>query len=574
MDNNQVADVFTRIANLLQIRDEPSYRVLAYRRASESILGLSTPIEELWEANELESIPGVGKAIAEKISEILTTGNLEFYDKLIDEIPESLLDLLEVPDLGPKRISRFWKELGITNLDELEAAAKENQLQDLTGIGDHIEKRILRNLELMKSREVGRISIGDALPLAERLVSAIRKIPKVKDVQFAGSLRRMKETVGDLDLVASTDHAVEVIQAFLKFTEIEEVTGQGEVKVSVRLKDGLKAQLWVHSPEHYGAALQYATGSQSHNVRLREIAQKKSLSLSEYGFKSEGGDEIPCPEEADVYQTLGLPWIPPELREDRGEIAAARENTLPDLISEVDLRGEIHAHSDWSDGQATIEEMAEAAMALGLSYLVITDHSRSLGIANGLSIERLKAQRKAIDKVQAKLGDDFVLLQGSEVEVKSDGSLDYEDDVLAELDFVVASVHTSLRQSRDKITSRFLAAIENPHVDLIGHLSGRLIGRRDPADLDVESIFAAAAKNKVALEINAHPDRLDLNEFHAKRAVELGCVLAITTDAHHPDHFLLRKYGLGIARRAWVTSESVMNTWDSDRFLNWIRSRG
>jgi DNA polymerase (family 10) len=307
---------------------------------------------------------------------------------------------------------------------------------------------------------------------------------------------------------------------------------------------------------------------------LREIAQKKSLSLSEYGFKSEGGDEIPCPEEADVYQTLGLPWIPPELREDRGEIAAARENTLPNLISEVDLRGEIHAHSDWSDGQATIEEMAEAAMALGLSYLVITDHSRSLGIANGLSIERLKAQRKAIDKVQAKLGDDFVLLQGSEVEVKSDGSLDYEDDVLAELDFVVASVHTSLRQSRDKITSRFLAAIENPHVDLIGHLSGRLIGRRDPADLDVESIFAAAAKNKVALEINAHPDRLDLNEFHAKRAVELGCVLAITTDAHHPDHFLLRKYGLGIARRAWVTSESVMNAWDSDRFLNWIRSRG
>ena len=573
MDNNQVADFFTRIANLLQIRDEPSYRVLAYRRASESILGLSTPIEDLWESNELESIPGVGKAIAEKISEILDTGKLEFYDRLIDEIPESLLDLLEVPDLGPKRISKFWKELGITNLEELEAAAKENQLQELTGIGERTEKRILRNLELMKSREVSRVSIGDAFPIAEGLVSAIRKIPKVKDVQFAGSLRRMRETIGDLDLVASTDHAVDVIQAFLNFPEIEDVTGQGEIKVSVRLKGGLKAQLWVHSPEHYGAALQYATGSQSHNVRLREIAQKNGLSLSEYGFKSEDGDEIPCPQEVDVYQTLDLPWIPPELREDRGEIAAAKKNALPDLICEADLRGEIHAHSNWSDGHATIEEMAEAAIALGLSYLVITDHSRSLGIANGLSIERLKEQRVAIDKLQSKLGDDLLLLQGSEVEVKTDGSLDYPDDVLAELDFVVASVHTSLRQSQEKITQRFLAAIENPHIDLIGHLSGRLIGRREPADLDVESIFATAAKNKVALEINAHPDRLDLNEFHAKRAVELGCMLAITTDAHHPDHFHLRKYGVGVARRAWISPESVMNSWDSSQFLNWIRSR-
>jgi len=574
LNNNEVAHVFERIANLLQIRDEPIYRVLAYRRASESILALNSSIEDLWQADELENIPAVGKAITEKISELLSSGNLDFYDRLIVEIPESLLDLLEVPDIGPKRIAKFWKELGITNLDELELAARNSQLQELSGIGQRTETRILRSIELMKSREIGRISIGDAWPLAEGLLARIRKLPKVIDAQAAGSLRRMKETVGDLDLVVATNQPEKIIQAFLTFPEIEEVIGKGKIKVSVRLKDGINAQLWLHNPEHYGSALQFATGSQAHNVRLREVALKKGLSLSEYGFVAEDGDEILCPEETDVYRTLGLPWIPPEMREDRGEISAAAKDGLPEIISEEDIQGEIHAHSDWSDGLASIKEMAEAAIEVGLSYLVISDHSRSLGVANGLSIERLQAQREAINEIQSQLGEDIVLLQGAEVEVRVDGSLDYPDDILAELDFVIASVHSSLRQSRERITGRFLAAIENPHVDLIGHLSGRLIGRRDPSDLDFELILKRAAKHGVALEINAHPDRLDLNEVHAKRAIELGCLLAVTTDAHRTQHFQLRKYGIGIARRAWVTSESVINCWDSDQFLEWSRSRG
>jgi len=571
--NNQIADVFERIARLLQIQDQSGYRVMAYRRASESILALTTSIEDVWQAEELESIPGVGKALAEKIAELLSTGELEFYDRMIAEIPESLLDLLEVPDIGPKRIARFWKELGITNIEQLEQAARKHQLQELSGLGERSEKRILRNIELMKSREVGRTSIGDAWPLAESLLSRLRKLPEVKDAQAAGSLRRMKETIGDLDLVVATDQPEEIIQAFLTFPEIDEVTGHGKIKVSVRLKMGLNTQLWLHSPEHFGAALQYATGSQAHNVRLREAAQNQNLSLSEYGFKNEDGEQINCPEERDVYQSMGLQWIPPELREDRGEITAASKGLLPKLICEEDIQGEVHAHSDWSDGLASIREMAEAAIGWGLSYLVISDHSRSLGVANGLSIERLQAQREAINEVQSQIGDAIVLLQGTEVEVRTDGSLDYPDDVLEELDFVVASVHSSLRQSREKITGRFLAAIENPHIDLIGHLSGRLIGRRDPSDLDIELILKHAATYGVALEINAHPDRLDLNEINAKRAIELGCLLAITTDAHQTDHFQLRKYGIGIARRAWVTRKNVINCWDSNRFLEWIQSR-
>jgi DNA polymerase (family 10) len=528
----------------------------------------------MWQAKELETIAGVGKALAEKIGELLSTGELEFYDRLIKEVPESLLEILEVPDIGPKRVARFWKELGITNIGQLEQAARNQQLKELPGFGERSETRILRNIELMKSREVGRISIGDAWPLAESLIDRLRLLPEVKEAQVAGSLRRMKETVGDLDLVVATDKPEEIIQKFLTYPEIDEVTGQGKIKVSVRLKMGLNTQLWLHSPEHFGAALQYATGSQAHNVRLREVALKQKLSLSEYGFTDEGGEQINCPEERDVYQTLGLNLIAPELREDRGEIAASMKGLLPNLISEEDIQGEIHAHSDWSDGLASIREMAEAAINWGVTYLVISDHSRSLGVANGLTIERLHAQRKAIDEVQSQIGDEVVLLQGTEVEVRTDGSLDYPDDVLAELDFVVASVHSSLRQPREKVTGRFLAAIENPHVDLIGHLSGRLIGRRDPADLDIELILKHAAKHGVAMEINAHPDRLDLNENNAKRAIELGCMLAITTDAHHPDHFQLRKYGIGIARRAWVTRENVINCWDSTQFLEWIQLRG
>jgi DNA polymerase (family 10) len=573
LDNTEVAQVFERIADLLQIKGEPIYRVLAYRRAGESLRSLTRPLEEIWEEGDLEEIPGVGKAISEKIDELQSTGKLGFYDRLIDEVPETLLELLQVPDVGPKRVAIFWKELGITTLEQLEAAARAGQLKTLSGMGERTEKRILQNIESIRSRPSDRVSIGVAWPLANSFLTRLNEIPEVSEAQIAGSLRRGSETVGDLDFVVASDNTVQVVEKILKLPEIQKVISHGERKVSIELEGGIRAQVWLHAPDRFGSALQYATGSQSHNVKLREYALKLGLSLSEYGFKREDGKEILCPDESTVYGTLGLPWIAPELREDRGEIQTAAEGALPELVSEEDFKGEVHAHSNWSDGSASILEMAEAAMEMGLSYLVISDHSASLGVANGLSVERLHSQKDEIKAVQKKVGKAIRLLQGSEVEILADGRLDYPDSILEELDFVVASVHLSMRQSREKIMARYISAIQNPHVDLIGHPSGRLIGRRDPIDLDMEVLLKEAANHAVALEINAHPDRLDLNENHAKRAIELGCVLAITTDAHSPVDFQLRKYGIGIGRRAWLTPASTINTWKLERFLDWLHSR-
>ncbi len=386
---------------------------------------------------------------------------------------------------------------------------------------------------------------------------------------MAGSLRRRRETVGDIDLLVGAQRPRDVIGAFLALPEIGRVRGQGDTKVSVELANGLAVQLWVHPPQHFGTALQYATGSQAHNVRLRELAQSKGLSLSEHGFKASSGKMRECADEAEVYAVLGLPWIAPELREDRGEVQAAIEGRLPELLTLADIRGELHAHTDWSDGSNTLEEMAEAAVAAGLEYLVITDHSKSLGVANGLTPERVRQQRRQIETLQRKLGDRLRLLHGTEVEVLADGQLDFADDVLAAFDLVTASVHSSLRQSRDRVTARMLAAIRNPHVDIIGHLTGRMIGTRDAADLDLEAVFLAAAEQGVALEINSHPERLDLNDVHARRATEVGCLLAVNTDAHRPEHFGLRPYGIGIARRAWVTRANVVNAWGVEQVLRW-----
>jgi DNA polymerase (family 10) len=573
LEKSKVAEIFERIADLLEIKGEPIYRVLAYRRAGESLRSLTQPLDEIWGEGNLEQIPGVGKAISEKIDEILSTGKLEFYDRLVSEVPETLLELLEVPDVGPKRVVSFWKELGITTLAQLEKAAQNGQLQTLSGMGERSEARILQNIKALKSRQSDRVSIGVALPLARSFLKNLDEIPNVSEAHIAGSLRRGRETVGDLDLVVATDKPEDVVKKIIRLPQIKKVMSKGERKVSIELESGIRAQIWLHSPDRFGSALQYATGSQSHNVKLRELALKLGLSLSEYGFKREDGTEILCPNEEKVYRTLGMPWIAPELREDRGEIQAALEDALPELIQEEDIKGEVHAHSNWSDGTASIQEMAEAAMEIGLSYLVITDHSGSLGVANGLSVERLRSQRYEIQAVQKKLGEAIKLLQGAEVEILADGRLDYADAVLAELDFVVASVHLSMRQSKEKITSRYLSAIRNPHVDLIGHPSGRLIGRRDPVDLDMERFLMEAAKHGVAIEINAHPDRLDLNETHAKRALELGCLLAITTDAHSPAGYQIREFGIGIGRRAWLTPASTINTWNTKHFLTWLQSR-
>jgi DNA polymerase (family 10) len=574
MNNRELAEVFEQIADLLEIKGEKVYRIIAYRRGAEAVRTLGRDVKDVWRDKELESIPGVGKAIASKIDELLQTGKLDFYDKLTKEIPAGLIDVLKVGDVGPKKAARFWKELNITSVAQLEKAAKAGKLGELSGMGERSEKRILDSIQSLKRRKNDRVSIGKAWPVAEALLADLRKMPGVKEAETAGSLRRWSETIGDVDLLAAASDPVPVMDAFTSLPRVGRILGKGDTKASVELVDGTRVQLWVHPPERFGTALQYATGSQAHNVKLRELSLKQGLSLSDQAFKAEDGSEILCKSEPEVYERLGLPWVPPELREDRGEVQAAQESELPQLIELKHIRGELHAHTQWSDGGNTVEEMALEAISRKLKYLVITDHSQSLGIANGLSIERLRQQRKEIDKVQNELEKKIKLFQGAEVEILSDGKLDYPDEVLAELDLVIASLHTSLRQPREKVTMRMMSAVTNPHVDMIAHPSGRLIGKRDPADLDIDLILQEAAKHNVILEINANPERLDLNEIHARRALEFGCMLSVTTDAHKPDHLDFRKYGIGIARRAWATPQSVFNSWTPLKVEKWLSNRG
>lgn len=515
----------------------------------------------------------MGKAIAEKIEEYLSTGKLEFLEKLKAEVPPSLVEVLRVPDVGPKKAALFWRELGITNMTELEAAARAGKLRTLPGMGEKSEARILAGVEAV-SRRSTRIPLGMAWPFAMRILERLREVPGVVAAEAGGSLRRMRATVGDLDLLAAAADSGPVMDAFTSHPEVLKVLARGDTKASVEFRNGMRAQLWVHPPERFGTALVYGTGSKDHNVRLRELALKKKLSLSDQSFLKEDGSEILCATEEEVYEILGLPWIPPELREDRGEIKAARAGKLPRLIEVGDIRAALHAHSTWSDGKLSIKEMALAARERGMRLLAITDHSGSLGVAGGLSIEDLKKQRQEIDAVQKELGDSIILLQGSEVEIRANGSLDFPPEVLAELDIVIASLHTSLRQPRQQVTERLLNAIHSPHVDIIGHPTGRMIPNREGADLDMDAVFAAAVESGLSLEINAHPARLDLDDIHSRRAVELKVPLSINTDAHSAADLDLLHFGVATARRGWVEPQDVINTWEPYRILEWLRSRG
>ncbi len=561
---------------LLEIKGEIIYKTLAYRKAANSLTELGRDVADIWQEEGLkglQSIPGVGKAIAEKIEELLSTGKLGFLDRLSEEVPLSLADLLEIPGLGPKKVGLFWKELDITTLEELEAAARAGQLRGLPGMGAKSEEKIIKGIEAL-SRRTGRTPLGTAWPFAQELLAFLRELPEVSAAEAAGSLRRMKETVGDLDILAASTNAEPVMDAFVSRPDVVEVLGHGSTKSSVEFSNGLRAQLWVHPPERFGTALQYATGSKDHNVGLREMALDRGYSLSEHALtRMDNGTEILCAREEDVYTTLGIPWIPPELREGRGEVRAALSGGLPTPVTVSSLKAELHTHSTWSDGKVNIRQMADAAIARGLKVLAITDHSRSLGIASGLSIEQLWQQRAEIQAVQTELGDQIILLHGTEMEIKADGSLDYPDEVLAELDIVIASLHTSLSQEREKVTQRLINAIRNPYVDIIGHPTGRLIPDREGADLDMETVFAAAVEMGTILEISAHPLRLDLNDAYARRAAELGILLSINTDAHESDHLDLRFFGAAIACRGWVPPDQIINTWEPEKLLGWLRNR-
>ncbi|MBL8099647.1 MAG: DNA polymerase/3'-5' exonuclease PolX [Anaerolineales bacterium] len=574
MNNKQLADTFTLIADLLEIRGEIIFKTIAYRKAAESLIGLSRDASEYSKEGTLTEIPGVGKAIAEKIDELLSTGKLEFLEKLKKEVHPDLATWMKVPSLGPKKIAMISKELKITSLADLEKAAKAGKLKNLPGMGAKSETAILEGLASL-SRRTGRISVGKALPLANEIIAALKKVKGVVDAQPAGSLRRMRSTVGDLDILVAAKDSSAVMDAFVKLPRVSRVLGKGETKSSIEFSDGIRAQVWVHPPEKFGTALQYATGSKDHNVQLRQLALDKGLSLSEHSFLNvKNKKEVFCATEEEVYKTLGLQWIPPELREGRDEIALAKANKLPKLIEVKDIKSDLHMHSTYSDGALSMLDMTKAAIKRGLKVIVFSDHSVSLGVANGLSIERHKQQAAEIKKLQKQFGDEITILHSSEVEIKADGSLDYPDDFLASLDLVVASLHSSLRQPREKITERLLNAVNNPHVDIIGHPTGREIPDREGADLDMEVIFKAAAKSGVAMEMSASPYRLDLDDMHARRAKELGVLLSINTDAHSEEDYDMLPYGVAIARRAGILKDDVINTWSPKKLLDWLKKRG
>jgi DNA polymerase (family X) len=573
LNNRQLADTFTLIANLCEIKGEVIYVILAYRKASESLMSLPREADDYWKEGKLREIPGVGKAIAEKIDELLRTGKLQFLEDLKKEVPEELAAWLAVPSLGPRKIAMIWKTLNITTLADLETAAKEGKLRSLPGMGAKSEAAILEGIASL-SRRSGRIPLGRAYPLAQQIIKTLKGVRGVVAAESAGSLRRMRSTVGDLDILVAAKDSSAVMDAFVNLPGVSRVLGKGETKSSIEFTDGVRAQVWVHPPEKFGTALQYATGSKDHNVQLRQIALAKGLSLSEHSFaKVKGKGVIFCATEEEVYETLDLPWIPPELREDRGEVQAAKANKLPKLIQVRDIKADLQVHSTWSDGKLSMLEMARGAARRGLKVIAFTDHSASLGVTGGLKMEDHKKQAAEIRKIQKQLGDVILVLHASEVEIKADGTLDYPDEFLGSLDLVLASMHTSLRQPREKVTQRVINAIRNPHVDIIGHPTGRLIPDREGADLDMDAILQAAAETGVALEINADPSRLDLDDMYARRAKEFGIPISINTDSHSEEDFGNLFYGVATARRAWLTKEDVINCWSTKKLLDWLKKR-
>ncbi|MFZ1756794.1 MAG: DNA polymerase/3'-5' exonuclease PolX [Caldilineaceae bacterium] len=585
LNNRQVAEIFADIGDLMLILGENRFKIIAYQNAARTIAELNQDINAVHAAGALRDIPGIGQAIAEKIDELLTTGSIPFYNKLTEQVPAGVVAMMRVPDVGPKTAKRLWEELDITGVEGLKAAAAAGRIRELKGFGAKSEEKILKGIELLARRQNDRTPIGSARPLAEGLIAdLLSALPPgtIQKIELAGSLRRWRETIGDVDILAVSEQPVAVMEAFRALPQAVDILGAGDRKSSIALPNGMQVDIRVVEARHWGAALAYFTGSQAHNVAVRERAQKQGWSLNEYSLTSDGHPDFPDgtdrffeTEEA-LYAFLGLDWVAPELRENRGEVQAARQHSLPRLIELADIVGELHSHTTFSDGKATLEEMAAAAQAKGYEYWNVSDHSIGLGVTQGVDAGALAEQRAEIDRLNgeyAAAGIDFRLLLGTEAEVLADGTLGLPDDVLATLDVVVASIHTGLRQDRETITERCLKAVRNPHVDILGHPTGRLIGRREPSEIDLERVLQACAETGTIVEINANPARLDLSGAYARRAVELGCKLAINCDAHSVDQIDLLPYGVHTARRGWLTAADVINTRPLDEMLGMLKDR-
>ncbi len=571
-DNSEVAAVLYEIADLLELQGV-AFKPQAYRRAARNIEQLDAPLSQVAAAGGLDGIPGVGKALSEKIAELLETGELQYLERLRAEVPEGLLRMLEVPDVGPKTAMLLHRELGISDVEQLKEAALAHRLRDLKGFGERTEERILQGITVLESKG-GRTLLGDALPMAEAFVEHLRSSVHVDMVDIAGSLRRGRDTIGDIDILVGDDSPAAVMDAFVAFPGVEEVLMKGPTKSSVRLEGGMQVDIRAVAKGSYGAALQYFTGSKEHNVAMRRLGAEKGLKLNEYGlFERDSGKVVAGATEEDVYSALGLAYIPPELRESSGEIEAARDGRLPELLDIGHVKGDLHVHTEWSDGSDTIGEVVQAAERRGYEYVAITDHSQSLRIANGLSPERLRQQVDAVRRAEDAAGG-IRVLAGSEADIRADGSLDMPDSLLDDLDFVIGSVHSRFKMARDEMTARVVRAISSGRMDALGHPTGRLIGHRGAYELDLPAVLEAAAEHRVCMEVNCFPDRLDLRDVDCRAAGSRGVRVSLGTDSHSVSHMGFIRLGVITARRGWLGPGDVLNALDASALEKHLRGRG
>ena len=566
MKNKELADIFEKMADILVFKEENPFKISAYRKASRIIGDLTQDIEEIAGTGKLKDVPGIGQGMAVKIEEYIKTGKISKFEEIKEGVPDELIAIMDIPGMGPKTLAMLHREKKIGSLSQLEKALDDGSLAGLPGIGDKKVENIRRGIRLLKQSK-GRMNLGIAFPIAKRIVETLRARTGSKRIEWAGSLRRMKENIGDIDILATGPDQEKLIHTFTHLPEVKAVLASGETKASVIVEGGVQIDLRVVEEDSYGAALQYFTGSKGHNVHIRGIARAKGIKLNEYGlFKGE--KRIGGKEEKDVYDLLGIPWIEPELREDRGEIEAAREGRLPKLIQESQIRGDLHVHTRYSDGTSSIEEIAKAAQKRGYQYVAICDHSKSLKIAHGLDESRLTQQIEEIEQINEKLKG-IRILKGAEVDILIDGRLDFSDKMLEKLDLVIASVHSGFKQDKEKMTKRILRALEHPLVHVLAHPSGRLLGARDPYEVEIEEVMAAAKRYGKALEINAYFERLDLDDLHCRKGKEMGIRFSIGTDSHHLDQMWMMSLGVAVARRGWLEKTDVLNTLSLKGILEW-----
>lgn len=559
MKNFEIAEIFNQIAEFLEIKNENPFRIRAYRKAAQNIESLGQDIEELARKGTLREIPGIGKDLAEKILEIVDTGKLKYYERLKSEVPGIILEMMSIPGIGPKTSALLYNKFKLKSIDQLEKLARSHKICGLPNLKEKTEENIIRGIELVKKGKE-RMPLGKALPIAVELIEKLNALAEVKRINYAGSLRRMKETVRDIDILVTSKRPQKIMQRFVSLPRVQSVLAHGETKSSILLQEGIQVDLRVMEPSCYGAALLYFTGSKQHNIHLRRIANDLGYKISEYGIFSEKTDRrIAGREEVDIYRILGLAYIPPELREDVGEIEAAKKGRLPRLVELKDIRGDLHVHSEWSDGANSLEELAEAAKKRNYRYIAVTDHSESLRVAGGLNREELKQKISRIRKLNKRLRG-ITLLASAEIDILSDGKLDMSEELMADLDFVVAAIHSGFKQSKEQLTKRIIKAMKNKHVHLIAHPTGRLMGTREAYELDFEEIFKVAKDTNTALEINAFPNRLDLNDINTHRAKELGVPLGIGSDAHILDQLDNMVLGVSVARRGWLEKKDLLNT--------------